>query len=178
MPPTVQAVPTAQSGSIYADLIAVDRFGGHDRLANEPLHRERHPQTRMGDAEDPRFCDLAFAVRHHRAQARARHDLRTVEATVRRSGQGAWTLILHSNRPFHPERFSARMENLGTGRVRTWGHFWLPTRPAQLASWDGAGGQVSVGVTGPWHQLPDTHLVVVGTGMSRYASARPSANRC
>lgn len=78
---------------------------------------------------------------------------------------GTWTLDLCSQRPFHPERVLENIERLGAGALRGRGCFWLPTRPASVCQWDGAGGQVSIGTiaeTGP--ELPRTHLVVTGIG--------------
>ncbi|NED95650.1 cobalamin biosynthesis protein CobW [Phytoactinopolyspora alkaliphila] len=42
-----------------------------------------------------------------------------------------------------PGRLMRSIEQLGTGRVRARGRFWLPTRPQTLCLWDGAGGQSS-----------------------------------
>ncbi len=56
-----------------------------------------------------------------------------------------WRLELTSPLPFHPGRLLAGIERLGTGRHRSRGRFWLPSRPGQTQVWDGSGGQLSIG---------------------------------
>ena len=82
--------------------------------------------------------------------------------------EGAWQLDLASERPFHPERLRQRIEDLGRGRRRSRGCFWLPTRPNQVCQWDGAGGMVSIGVADDWSEGDQlTRIVVVGTDTGR-----------
>ena len=58
---------------------------------------------------------------------------------------------------------SQRIEDLGTGRIRSRGHFWLPSRPRTACVWDGSGGQLSIGDLGSWGDVvPETRLVVTG----------------
>ncbi|MFC7465014.1 GTP-binding protein [Brachybacterium sp. GCM10030252] len=92
-----------------------------------------------------------------------RRDSRVVEPYGGPSAHGTWTLDLHSERPFHPDRLLENIEALGGGRLRSRGRFWVPDRPDTICQWDGAGGQVSIGAT--WktgRELPTTRLVVTG----------------
>lgn len=77
----------------------------------------------------------------------------------------AWRLDLSSPRPFHPERLLDQIERLGTGRHRSRGSFWVPTRPGEALEWSGAGGQLSIGGYSAWAgRTPQTRLVFTGTG--------------
>lgn len=77
----------------------------------------------------------------------------------------AWRLDLSSPRPFHPERLLDRIERLGSGRHRSRGCFWLPTRPGLALEWGGAGGQLSIGTFDHWGQrTPQTRLLLTGLG--------------
>ncbi len=74
-----------------------------------------------------------------------------------------WQLDLRSSLPFHPDRLHERLQGIGAGPHRSRGCFWLPSRPAQVCAWDGAGGQVSIGAAGPWGAAArHTRLVVTG----------------
>lgn len=66
--------------------------------------------------------------------------------------------------PLHPGRLMERLEALGSGRIRSRGHFWLASRPELVCAWDGCGGQVSIGPLGEWEELHPrgTRLVVTG----------------
>ncbi len=82
-------------------------------------------------------------------------------------GDRSWTLELHTPRPLHPERLLDRVEDLGSGRVRARGVFWVPNRPDSACLWDCAGGQLAVGDLGPWRTVAGaaqrhTRIVVVG----------------
>lgn len=77
----------------------------------------------------------------------------------------AWRLDLASPMPFHPHRLLDDIERLGTGRHRSRGCFWLPTRPDRVCVWDGAGGQLSIGNPEGWgRRTPMTRLVLTGLG--------------
>jgi len=76
----------------------------------------------------------------------------------------AWRIDLCSPRPFHPERLMDNME-LFDGPYRSRGCFWVPTRPLMANTWDGVGGQVSIGQHSRWHpQEPITRLILTGVG--------------
>ena len=76
----------------------------------------------------------------------------------------AWRLELVADRPLHPERMVERIEDLGSGTFRSRGCFWVPTRPDWLCAWDGAGGQLSIGLGSRWNpdDRPVTHIVATG----------------
>ncbi len=77
----------------------------------------------------------------------------------------AWRLDLSSPRPFHPERMLDHIERLGSGRHRSRGSFWLPTRPGAMLEWSGAGGQLSIGSYRSWgRRQPVTRLIFTGLG--------------
>lgn len=84
--------------------------------------------------------------------------------------EDVWTTTLDTWRPLHPDRLMERLSDLGSGRVRGRGCFWLPTRPGSIVQWDGAGGQLSIGTVGGWGALaPRTQLVFSGTGTRHQA---------
>lgn len=83
-------------------------------------------------------------------------------------GKEAWVLDFQSDRPFHPGRLQERIEALGRGHRRSRGCFWLPSRPAQVCQWDGAGGMVSIGPSEYWDEAgPLTRIVIVGVDDGR-----------
>jgi G3E family GTPase len=109
-----------------------------------------------------------FAHRHDPLTGERRTDPRRVQPAHGPTDHGVWTLDLRSERPFHPERLLQRIEDLGAGRVRGRGVFWVPTRPDSVCVWDGAGGQLSIGGLGTWGaDRPRTRLVLTGTGDER-----------
>lgn len=77
---------------------------------------------------------------------------------------GAWRLDLRSDRPLHPLRFRDELAVIGAGPRRSRGCFWLPSRPDHLCVWDGAGGQVSIGIAprGRADQRMQSRIVVIG----------------
>ncbi|MDP3893076.1 GTP-binding protein [Nocardioides sp.] len=76
-----------------------------------------------------------------------------------------WTLALESPGAFHPGRLLDRLDELGGGRHRSRGCFWLPTRPHQALVWDGSGGQLSIGRGEPWgRRTALTRLDLTGVG--------------
>lgn len=94
----------------------------------------------------------------------ARYDLRTAARPAVADTAEVWTVELTSPHPFHPQRLLDRIEDLGAGRLRARGTFWLPTRPQTACAWDGAGGQLSIGDIGQWeNEQPRTKLVITGT---------------
>lgn len=81
---------------------------------------------------------------------------------------GVWSLHLSSARPMHPQRFLELLPALSGDKVRSRGHFWLPTRPLQACIWDGAGAQLSIGTHGEWGvRPPATSLVFTGIAEER-----------
>ncbi|MDX3230079.1 GTP-binding protein [Streptomyces sp. ME19-01-6] len=69
---------------------------------------------------------------------------------------GVSTLVWRRERPFHPGRLHAALEDLACAAARSRGRFWLADRPDTLLSWDAAGGALCVESAGPWlAALPD-----------------------
>ncbi|MGW8945506.1 CobW family GTP-binding protein [Streptomyces koyangensis] len=69
---------------------------------------------------------------------------------------GVATTVWHRDRPFHPGRLFAALEDLACAAARSRGRFWLADRPDTLLVWDCAGGALCVEEAGPWlAALPD-----------------------
>ncbi|WP_369357962.1 GTP-binding protein [Streptomyces sp. cg2] len=84
---------------------------------------------------------------------------------------GVATLVWRGDRPFHPERLYAALEDLACAAARSRGRFWLADRPDTLLSWDAAGGALCVENAGPWlAALPDAAWELVPP-MRRAAAA-------
>ncbi|MFC7624325.1 CobW family GTP-binding protein [Microlunatus sp. GCM10028923] len=144
----------------YAD--AVLAVGNSGRQAIGLLRHLRAPSAFLASPHRVDVADL-IGRRHDLELARTRTDPLRPAASPRPDADGVWTLVLQSGRPFQPHRLMARLEDLGTGSIRSRGHFWLPSRPGVACVWDGSGGQLSVGVHGPWRdRMPGTSLTVTG----------------
>jgi len=117
------------------------------------------------------------ALRHDHEVARARVHPMNVPAVRTVQDPGVWTLDLASLRPLDPELLLQRIEELGSGRIRARGYFWLASRPDVACVWDACGGQLSIGVYGGWEgRMPATRLLVTGTDLQdrdRIAAAFP-----
>lgn len=108
------------------------------------------------------------------ALVEARHDhLRTVDWTASsrptplppHASTRVWRLDLETPRGFHPDRLLDGIGALGSGRHRSRGCFWLPTRPGRMLVWEGSGGQLSIGDGGVWGGRPArTQLLLTGAG--------------
>ncbi|MEU9456848.1 GTP-binding protein [Streptomyces sp. NPDC048277] len=73
-----------------------------------------------------------------------------------RDEHGVSTVVWRRERPFHPQRLYAALEDLTCAAARSRGRFWLADRPDTLLSWDAAGGALCVESAGPWlAALPD-----------------------
>lgn len=69
---------------------------------------------------------------------------------------GVGTMVWHRDRPFHPERLYAALEDITCAAARSRGRFWLADKPDTLLHWDAAGGALCVESVGPWlASLPD-----------------------
>ncbi|WP_309133700.1 GTP-binding protein [Cellulomonas sp.] len=150
----------------HADLVLVTGDRRDHPVASDLLD---HVRAADGRRQDGRYgAALADLVAHEHRPATA--ERRLDPAHVRPvpgapTEHGVWSLDLRTPRPFHPERLLHGVHRLGDGRLRSRGRFWVPSRPDTLCVWDGAGGQLSIGAAGPWGtRLPDTRVVVVGTG--------------
>jgi G3E family GTPase len=114
----------------------------------------------------------ALASRRHDARV-ADHRSDPLHAHAHTAHGDVWSLELASDRAFHPERLVERIEQLGAGRIRGRGVFWVPNRPDTVCVWDGAGGQLHVGTHGRWgRRARRTRLVLTGVGDERPALVR------
>lgn len=102
---------------------------------------------------------------HSHGRTHAWIDPAGTDTTSAPASASVWTADLRSTRAFHPGRLLDGLDALGSGRHRSRGCFWLPTRPHRLLVWDGAGGQLSVGDGGPWAgRSPRTRILLTGLG--------------
>lgn len=145
----------------YADAVAVVGDAGPAELELvRALARPGASVLADGDALEP--ARLLAGIHDHGAAEAWATPLRG-EPLPSLAGDRAWRLDLQSDRPFHPERLFADIEAIGGGPRRSRGCFWLPTRPMAVCAWNGAGGQLSIGVTDRWGQeRPFTRIVVTG----------------
>lgn len=173
---------TASAMVEYADVVGV--IGEPDAAARELLGLLVRPGVRVVDATaglDPAALlegvrrhdhseDWVAVVRRDPLPDAAGDDVADGDAA---HGE-AWVLDFRSERPFHPGRLQQTIAVLGGGPRRSRGCFWLPSRPAQVCQWDGAGGMLSIGPCDHWDEHgPLTRIVVVGLddGRERLAEA-------
>ncbi|WP_205857252.1 CobW family GTP-binding protein, partial [Phytoactinopolyspora endophytica] len=154
----------------YADVVISSRSDNDGPQGVALLDHLRSTDSVHWTGLDDVNGEELFSSRHDPHRSARRMDPRHVEPTIPdgHAGGPVWTLDLHSSRPFHPHRLMESIEQLGAGRIRARGRFWLPTRPHTLCVWDGAGGQLAIGDGGPWGDIePSTRLVITGTGDER-----------
>lgn len=109
---------------------------------------------------------LVGDLHHHAATLAWSSPLRQAPVPPVAPGQ-VWSRTLASPRPFHPGRLLDRLDELGGGRHRSRGCFWLPTRPGRLLVWDGSGGQLSIGAGEPRaRRQPRTRIDLAGVGVA------------
>lgn len=150
----------------HADLVLVEGDRRDHPVASDLLEHVRAADGRRVDGRHGARVPDLVAREHRPASGERRLDPAHVAPVPGAPTEhGVWTLDLHTDRPFHPERLLHDVRRLGTPPVRSRGRFHVPSRPDTLCVWDGAGGQLSIGAAGPWgRRTPDTRLVVTGTG--------------
>lgn len=161
----------------HADLVVTSAGGSthpslRTRCGGELVdHLRAHDSRRIDGLHEINASHLS-AARHDAHAAQRRCNPLHAHATTHQ-GTHAWTLELTSTRALHPERLLECIEELGTGRVRSRGVFWVPTRPDSICQWDGAGGQLYIGELGVWAgQTPLTRLVFTGVARGERAHLR------
>ncbi|MGW3570982.1 CobW family GTP-binding protein [Streptomyces sp. NPDC000941] len=136
----------------YPTVIAIAEGGAADEPACDADHallaqltpgarRVRTGEAALGAALLEGFDVAAAAARQHPACALLPQE---------RDEHGVGTLVWRRERPFHPGRLYAALEDLACAAARSRGRFWLADRPDTLLSWDAAGGALCVESTGPW----------------------------
>ncbi|MGW6404045.1 CobW family GTP-binding protein [Streptomyces sp. NPDC055134] len=138
----------------YAPVLAlVDSPEADD--ADRALLAQLHPTARQVSISHGGLAGAALGGFDVEAAAAAQHPacaLLPAEADE----AGVSTLVWHRDRPFHPERLYAALEDLTCAAARSRGRFWLADRPDTLLHWDAAGGALCVESAGPWLvSLPD-----------------------
>lgn len=145
----------------YADLVvATEPAGSADLGLVRTLARPDVPVV-LG-AEN---VDASSTAVHDPAATAAWIDPLSAATLPARVDPGIWRIELRSSQPFHPTRLLDGLSDLGSGRHRSKGCFWLPSRPGQAILWEGAGGQLSVGNGPLWGRRPrQSRLVITGVG--------------
>lgn len=145
----------------YADLVVM--CGAVDRHDHELIAAIARPDIEIEDSSAQLDAERLLAGIHRHEDSEAWVQVVRRDPLPAPSGEAAWVLDFQSDRPFHPRRLKDRIEALGRGARRSRGCFWLPSRPAQICQWDGAGGMVSIGPAEHWDGAgPLTRIVVVG----------------
>lgn len=145
----------------YADVVAVS--GDCPAEATGLLRALAPPAAQVGIAASAIDAAALLAGVHDHARTEAwSHEVVRAELPPLQ-GDDVWRLDLRADRPLHPERLHAAIPLIGDGPYRSRGCVWLPTRAGEVAGWDGAGGQVSLGSIGSWGaEPPMTRLVLTG----------------
>lgn len=145
----------------YADLVTVVGGPAADDL-DLLRHLARPGVPVASDWPDLSTQTLLAGVHQHTAGEQWAAE---VYQGARRDAQSrfVWRMDLTTDVPLHPQRLQEEITALGGGAFRTRGCFWLASRPGQIAVWDGAGGQLSIGVSGSWGRVrPFTRLMMTG----------------
>jgi G3E family GTPase len=147
----------------YADVVTLTT--GADQAAIDLVKALARPDTLVVESSEHLAAELLVENRHDYERTREwTATILDAQLPDPRSTR-VWRLDLSSPRPFHPARLLDQIDRLGTGRHRSRGCFWLPTRPGTALVWDGAGGQLSIGAGPGWGpQAPRTRLVMTGVG--------------
>ncbi|MGW2267376.1 CobW family GTP-binding protein [Streptomyces sp. SCA2-2] len=138
----------------YAPVLAVAESEEADD-EDRALLAQLHPTARHVPVGSGQLGRVAFAGFDPEAASVAQHPacaLLPQEADE----AGVATTVWHRDRPFHPGRLFAALEDLACAAARSRGRFWLADRPDTLLVWDCAGGALCVEEAGPWlAALPD-----------------------
>lgn len=147
----------------YADVVALTT--GADPAAIDLVTALGRPNALVVESSEQLAAELLVEPRHdYQRTCEWTATILDAQLPDQRSTK-VWRLDLSSPRPFHPARLLEQIERLGSGRHRSRGCFWLPTRPGTALVWDGAGGQLSIGAGPAWgRQVPRTRLVMTGVG--------------
>lgn len=127
----------------------------HADAEDYALLAQLHPTARRVRVQREDVTTLAFTGFDVEAAAAAQHPACAL-LPQESDEAGVATLVWRGDRPFHPERLHAALEELTCAAARSRGRFWLADRPDTLLAWDAAGGALCVENAGPWlASLPD-----------------------
>ena len=159
----------------YADLVVT--IGETGTPGHELIEHLCPFDTQLLNGLDAPIAQTLFAQTHNPDTAIAQIHPATTQAWGGPQEHGTWTLDLHSDRPFHPQRLKDMVGELAGQDLCARGCFWVPTRPGRVCAWEVSGGVVSVGDAGTWEESPQydaepfatphCHLIVTGTGNSQ-----------
>ncbi len=157
---------TASAMVEYADVVLA--IGGLDAAGCDLLGTLARPGVRIADGTGELDSAALLDGLHRFADSEEWVAVVRRDALPQPRDRAAWVLDFRSDRPFHPLRLQQTIEVLGSGHRRSRGCFWLPSRPAQVCQWDGAGGMLSIGPCNHWDEHgPLTRIVVVGVDGGR-----------
>jgi G3E family GTPase len=149
----------------YADAVVLD--GPADPVARGLVRTLVRPGAAVVDGASELDSDALTGQLHQHQRTQAWASPTRSDELPLVGAEGVWQVDLRSPLPFHPDRLLDSLEALGAGSHRSRGCFWLPTRHGRAITWDGAGGQLSIGDHGPWRsQAPFTRLVLTGPGVA------------
>jgi G3E family GTPase len=84
---------------------------------------------------------------------------------------GVESFVYRSDRPFHPERFDAWLDDWEGDVVRMKGFAWVASRPGEVLGVSQAGPAVQAGPIGEWgDDDPATRLVLIGRDVDKTAT--------
>ncbi|MFF3989242.1 CobW family GTP-binding protein [Streptomyces sp. NPDC001797] len=142
----------------YPTLIALAQDGSHGEVADDIDHAllaQLTPAARKVRTESGALAPALLAG-FDVAAAGARVHPACALLPQECDERGVSTFVWRHERPFHPQRLYAALEDLTCAAARSRGRFWLADRPDTLLSWDAAGGALCVESAGPWlAALPD-----------------------
>ncbi|MFK4083005.1 CobW family GTP-binding protein [Kribbella sp. NPDC020789] len=125
----------------YADAVVLSSEDATAKALIEAINPQARVQTTPAGLLGVRL--------HDPDAAETRTEPGSITAPVREDDLVS-TLVWQSERPFHPERLYAVLEELVTGTARGRGTVWIATQHRNRLSWDSFGTNISIGVLGPW----------------------------
>ncbi|MFE1193775.1 CobW family GTP-binding protein [Streptomyces olivaceoviridis] len=143
----------------YPTVIALGDDASCDEVADDTDHAllaQLTPGTRSVRVESGGALGAALSAGFDVAAAAARVHPACALLPQSCDEHGVSTFVWRRERPFHPQRLYAALEDLACAAARSRGRFWLADRPDTMLSWDAAGGALCVESAGPWlAALPD-----------------------
>ncbi|MFC6768777.1 CobW family GTP-binding protein [Natrinema soli] len=94
------------------------------------------------------------------------------DAVSAAEAHGVGSFVYRRERPFHPERFDAWLDDWDGEIIRAKGFAWVASRPETVLGVSQAGPSVQAGPIGEWsHDDPATRLVFIGSDLDEAAVA-------